>query len=152
MKDLFRDLQRLTALSPNGEELAKSLVLSAWKKAVGEALQGRTRAVDLIGTRLIVAVADDTWKRHLEGVADQMIFKVNSVMRSASVTFIDFEVRPDLFTDPVERPSEDSSWREEVDEELIRSAKEIGDEEMRQDFVKMAAKLSARRKRMDSSG
>ena len=150
MKDLFRDLQRLTALSPNGDELGKSLVFSAWKKAVGEALESRTKAVDLLGTKLVVAVADETWKRQLEGIADQMIFKVNSVLRSASVTFIEFTVQPDLFKNIERSASQDESWRDEIDEELTGASSGIDDEEMRRDFVEMVAKLSARRKRMEA--
>jgi hypothetical protein len=37
------------------------------------------------------------------------------------------------------------------DEELMQSAKGIEDEELREEFVKMAAKLSAREKRMNAN-
>jgi hypothetical protein len=151
MNDLFRDLQRLLALSPSGNELGKTLVLAAWRKAVGEVLDRRTKALDLAGTKLIVAVADENWKRHLEGIADQMIFKINSVLRSPSVTFIEFVSRPELFEQESAPTRDDSSWIAEIDEDLIESAKAIDDENLREDFVRMTAKLSARRKRMGSS-
>jgi hypothetical protein len=151
MKDLFRDLQRLLAISPTGDELSKALVLSAWKKAVGDGLDSRTKAIALAGTKLTVAVSDESWKRHLEGVSDQMIFKINSILRSPSVTFIEFVSRPELFDAVETTDRNDTSWRDEVDEELVRSAKGIDDEDLRQEFVKMAAKLAARRKRMDAS-
>jgi hypothetical protein len=43
------------------------------------------------------------------------------------------------------------AWRDEMDEELMQSAKGIEDEELREEFVKMAAKLSAREKRMNAN-
>jgi hypothetical protein len=137
-------------MSPTGDDLEKSLVLSAWKKAVGEGLDVRTKAIDLSGTRLTVAVSDESWKRHLEGIADQMIFKINNVLRNPSVTFIEFVVQPELVP-PARTETPDNAWRDEVDEELEHSAKGIGDEDLRQEFVKMAAKLSARKKRMDAA-
>jgi hypothetical protein len=150
MKDLFRDLQRLLAISPSGDDLGRSLVLSAWKRAVGEGLDVRTKAMDLSGTRLTVAVSDESWKRHLEGIADQMIFKINSVLRNPSVTFIEFVVHPELLPQSrAETPN--IAWRDEMDEELMQSAKGIEDEELREEFVKMAAKLSAREKRMNAN-
>jgi len=151
MNDLFRDLQRLLALSPSGNELEKTLVLAAWRRAVGEVLGRRSRALELSGTKLTVAVSDESWKQHLEGIADQMIFKINSVLRSPSVTFIEFVSRPDLFEGDGVSMVEDNSWISEIDEDLIKSAKTIEDESLREEFVRMTAKLSARRKRMGSS-
>ena len=74
------------------EEVREAVVFAAWRKIAGESLSEHTVPFRLFNKHLIVAVADKMWKRHLETLSGQMIFKLNSVLGQAVVTFIEFRV------------------------------------------------------------
>src|SRR5258708_39779582 len=68
----------------------EAFVFAAWRRSVGEALNERTVPIELLDSRIRVAVANLTWQRHLEDMAGQILAKLNSALGRSSVSFIEF--------------------------------------------------------------
>lgn len=85
----------LKGLEPN-ENAAEAVVFGAWGDCAGELLRARTEPVKFAGHRLIVAVEDETWRRHLTELSPQMLVKLNSSLGDGTVRLIDFRVDPKL--------------------------------------------------------
>ena len=92
MEDLFRALPALLKEFDDNESLREAVVFAAWERAAGQSLAQHAVPFRLFQKHLIIAVASEMWKRHLEMLSGQMIFKLNSLMRQAAVTFIEFRV------------------------------------------------------------
>ena len=70
--------------SPDARECA---AFTAWNGAVGAAVRRASAPVRLEGRFLIVTVVDQTWKTQLERLAQQLVFKVNSLL--GAMTMVD---------------------------------------------------------------
>lgn len=68
------------------------LVLAAWPAAVGARLAGRTRAVAVTGSRLVVEVEDELWQRNLNGLRPQILHNLAELLESSAPREIDFRV------------------------------------------------------------
>ena len=156
MEDLFRSLPKLLKEMPDGEEVREAVVFAAWRKIAGESLRLHAVAFRLYGKHLMVAVASETWKKHLEFLSGQMIFKINSVLGQAVVTFIEFRV--DEATVLQERRKTETSslsveeLREialdEITPKLRGAADAIEDDNLRYQFLLAAGSALARKKRI----
>ncbi len=92
MEQLFSAIPAvLKNLEPN-PEADKAIVFAAWKRCSGELLSDRTTPLDFADNRLIIAVADKTWQRHLEDLSPQMLVKLNDYLGQGAVRFIEFRV------------------------------------------------------------
>src|SRR5438067_501629 len=92
MDELFRWFPAiLDELGPN-EEIRRAMVFAAWRRTAGELLNERSAAIAFDGKKLVVAVADETWKKHLADLSAQMIYKLNAALRPGAVAFIEFRV------------------------------------------------------------
>ncbi len=92
MQDLFRALPKLLKEFEDTEEVREAVVFAAWRRIAGESLSEHTVPFRLFNKHLIIAVADKMWKRHLESLSGQMIFKINSILGQPIVTFIEFRI------------------------------------------------------------
>lgn len=156
MEDLFRALPKLLKEFENTEEVREAVVFAAWRKVAGESLSEHTIPFRLFNKHLIIAVADKMWKRHLESLSGQMIFKLNSMLGQAIVTFIEFRIDEDALE--AERAKHrknsvsDEQLREialdEVTPQLRRSADAIEDDNLRYQFLLAAGSCLARKKKM----
>lgn len=159
MEDLFRALPKLLKEFENTDEVREAVVFAAWRKIAGESLSEHTVAFRLFNKHLIIAVADKMWKRHLESLSGQMIFKLNSVLGQAIVTFIEFRIdeetveaerakhRKTLISDEQQR----EIALEEVTPKLRRSADAIKDDNLRYQFLLAAGSCLARKKRIKNT-
>ena len=92
MEQLFGSIQAVVKnLEPN-EKVSESVVFAAWKQAAGESLSARASAVEVRDRRLVVTVEDDTWRKSLEGLAPQLLAKMNSLLGPGALSFIEFHV------------------------------------------------------------
>jgi len=156
MEDLFRALPKLLKEFEDTEEVREAVAFAAWRKIAGESLSEHAVPLRLFNKHLIVAVADRMWKRHLESLSGQMIFKLNSMLGQAVVTFIEFRIDED--TIEAERAKHqknlisDEQQREialdEVTPKLRRSADAIKDDNLRYQFLLAAGSCLARKKKM----
>ncbi len=156
MEDIFRALPKLMQEAGEFEPLFGALIFAAWKRIAGESLGKHTIAVKLEKKRLVVAVADEIWKKHLEALSGQMIFKLNSLLGAEAVTFIEFRVDGSAFTAARneqnqkmrEKENFDIEAKEEITPGLLRAAGEIKDEKLRELFLKAAGNCLVRKKHL----
>ncbi|MEZ5344983.1 MAG: DUF721 domain-containing protein [Pyrinomonadaceae bacterium] len=156
MRDLFQLLPNILEQFDDSNEFQQAMVFGAWKKAAGRSLSDHTIPLKLREKRLTIGVADNTWKRHLEELSSQMIFKLNSMLRYTAVTFIEFVIDEQRFETTAGRLPDlnlsDSESRElamkEISEPLKRSSRAIADEDLRRTFLLAAGGCLARKKRM----
>ena len=138
MEQLFGSIPMvLNALGPN-ESVAEALVFAAWHRTAGELLAKRTAAVEFLENRLVVAVEDNTWKRHLEELAPQMLARLNGKLGHGTVKMIEFRIdamaiesRKALETKPVDCAH--------VPDSITDAAEHIADEALRERFLDAAS-------------
>jgi len=156
MEALFRALPKLLKEFEDNENVREAVVFAAWRRIAGESLSEHTVPFRLFNKHLIIHVADKTWKRHLETLSGQMIFKLNSALGQAIVTFIEFRVDEESLS--AERAKHhktqmtDEEQREialeEVTPKLRRSADAIKDDNLRYQFLLAAGSCLARKKNL----
>ena len=156
MQNLFRALPALLKEFNENETVREAVVFAAWRNIAGESLRENAVPFRLYKKHLIIAVAHETWKRHLERLSGEMIFKLNSALGSAVVTFIEFRV--DEKTVAQERGknknpviSEDEIREialDEVTPNLRFAADAIEDDNLRYQFLLAAGSCLARKKRL----
>jgi len=94
MDDLIRALPNLLRAAGDAEEVAEAAAMVAWRRVAGEALRGQAVPFRLHRKLLVVAVPDTAWQKQLEQISGQMIFRLNSLLGQAIVTYIEFRVDP----------------------------------------------------------
>lgn len=156
MQDLFRTLPKLMKELDGSEEVREAVIFAAWRKAAGQSIYENTAPQSLNGKHLIISVRDKMWKRHLEkDLVGQMLFKINSILGSAEVTFIEFLIdearvlkqkhasrKKDISNEELEEIA-----LNEVSPKLRRHADSIKDDNLRYQFLLAAGGYLARRKR-----
>jgi len=80
MEDLFRALPKLLKEFEDTDEIREAVALAAWRRVAGQSLCEHAVPFRLFNKHLMVAVANQTWKKHLEHLSGQMIFKLNSML------------------------------------------------------------------------
>ncbi len=94
MDDLIRTLPKLLRAAGETEEVLEAAALVAWRRVAGEGLRTQAVPFRLYRKTLIVAVADATWQKQLEAVSGQLLFRINSLLGQAVVTYIEFRIDP----------------------------------------------------------
>jgi hypothetical protein len=156
MNELFRALPKLLKEFEETKEIREAVAFAAWRKIAGDALHEHAIPICLYDKHLIVAVADKTWKRHLESLSGQMIFKLNSALGQAIVTFIEFRIDEETVRNERAKTRKkqisDEEQREialeEVTSKLRVSADVIKDDNLRYQFLLAAGSCLARKKKM----
>ncbi|HTK39078.1 MAG TPA: DUF721 domain-containing protein [Pyrinomonadaceae bacterium] len=150
MEALFRALPALLEALPDNETVREAVVFAAWRKSAGEQLAEHTCPVEFAENRLAVAVPDRSWQKNLASLSGQMIFRINSVLGSAVVTYIEFVVDANKIQVATVDPSNygDGNLLAQLTPELIHSASTITDEKLRKDFLAAAAGCLARKERI----
>jgi len=160
MEELFKTIPAFIDDEETPDEIRNAVILAAWKKAAGAALSSNAVASELTGKTLRVAVRDETWKRHLESLAGQMIFKLNSLLRSPAVTYIEFFVDEEILKEALAKKPERNIPREVFEREAenertgnVESASlSISDPELGRLFLDAAANCLARKRLMIERG
>jgi len=156
MEDLVRALPALLKEFDENDAVREAVVFAVWRRVAGESLREHAVPIRLFQKHLIIAVGSDTWKKHLEHLSGQMIFKLNSVLKQAAVTFIEFRVDEETILQ--ERAKNKKSTLsdaeleeialEEVTPKLRVSADAIKDDNLRYQFLLAAGSCLARKKNM----
>ena len=94
MEDLFQSLPKLLRAAGESEEVLEAASFAAWRRVAGEALRGCAVPFRLYRKTLVVSVPDSTWRKQLEQVAPQLVFRLNSLLGQAVVTYVEFRVDP----------------------------------------------------------
>ena len=136
----------LDGLAPNNG-VDEAVVFAAWKRCAGELLNERTVAIEFFENRLIVAVVDETWRRHLEDLSPQMLYKINSSLGDGTVRFIEFRIDGKAVDASREhKTASKETSAPEVSQSLTKAAEAISDVALRQQFLSAAAEYLERQK------
>ncbi len=137
----------LDELGPNAE-IEQAVVFAAWKRCAGASLSDRTQPREFSENRLVIAVEDDIWGRHLEVLCPQMIARINGYLGDGRLRFIEFRVDPKHFAESrrkADRSADQSSFPE-VPRSLADAAEGIADPALRARFLETASEYLARPK------
>lgn len=156
MEDLFRALPALLKEFEENDELREAVTFAAWRKIAGDALREHAVPFHLYKKHLVISVRHETWKRHLERLSGEMIFKINSVLGSAVVTFIEFRVdEKTVLQERMKNRKKTISDAEQteialeaVSPKLRFSADSIKDDNLRYQFLLAAGSCLARKKNL----
>jgi hypothetical protein len=154
--DLIRTLPKLLRAAGEMEEVAEAAACVAWRRVAGSALRGQAVPFRLYRKTLIVAVADATWQKQLEAMSGQLLFRLNSLLGQAVVTYIEFRIDPKtvraeraaLLSQEIDR--EDQERRAlscSASGELLAAAGTIQDEDLRRRFLLAAGSCIDRREK-----
>jgi len=156
MNELFRALPALLKEFDENETVREAVAFAAWRKIAGESLRQHAVPFRLEQKRLVIAVKSETWRKHLEHLSGQMIFKLNSSLGQAVVTYIEFRVdeaavekenfknrRTTLSDEELEEIALD-----EITAKMRRSADAIKDDNLRYQFLLAAGSCLARKKKL----
>jgi len=156
MEELFRALPALLKEFEDNQDVREAVIFAAWRKIAGDALRDRAVPHRLFKKHLVIAVMSDTWKKHLEHLSGQMIFKLNSVLGSAVVTYIEFRVDEKVVLEDRAKHRKsivsDENIKEnamnEVTPKLRHSADAIKDDNLRYQFLLAAGSCLVRKKKL----
>lgn len=155
MEDLIRSLPTLLRAAGEAEEVCEAAALVAWRRIAGEALRAQAVPFRLYRKTLVVAVPDTTWQKQMEAMSGQMIFRLNSLLGQAVVTFIEFRVDPKtvnteraaLALNQTDREQQEARALKKASGELSQAADAIHDEQLRRHFLVAAGSCIDRREK-----
>ena len=146
MESLFGTIPSVLGGLQANVNVDEAVVLAAWKRIAGELLRERTEPIGFFENRLVVAVTDETWARHLEDLSPQMLAKLNIALGHGKVKFIEFRIDASTVNAIREANKIDAAEPEtfEVHPSLIVAAGAIADEHLREQFLSAAANYLAK--------
>jgi len=92
MEQLFGALAEVVKGLGSNAKSDEAVAFAAWRHCAGEMLSSRTHAVAFSQNRLVIAVEDKIWQRHLEHLSPLMLAKLNSYLGQGTVRFIEFRI------------------------------------------------------------
>jgi hypothetical protein len=146
MDSLLKMLPMIVRLFGDNEEAREQAVFASWRAAAGEGVANVCAPFRLYRKQLIVAVLDQTWKKQMEKISGDYLFKLNSTLGSPMVTFIEFRIDRNHVMRSRKREEKIFEFHHtnELEEELRSSAGCIRDEALREKFLRAAAKCLER--------
>src|SRR5215813_6892773 len=142
MNSLLKMLPMMIRLSGDNEEVREQAAFVAWRSVAGPQVAYNCVPFRLYQKHLIVAVLDLAWKKQMERLSGQYLFRVNSLLGGPYVTFIEFRI--DRKTVLGSRTPDAKKIRfqhtKEIEAELKSAADNIKDESLREQFLRAAAK------------
>ena len=150
MDQLINSLPALLQAAGDTEEIRQTAAVVAWNHVAGEGLRQQTAATGLQQGRLIVAVADDIWRRQLESMSGQLLFRLNALLGQGVVTFIEFRVHPKGIPAEHKRPAATNANAETemaIPFELVSAAAAINNSALRKAFLGAALSCTRRMER-----
>jgi hypothetical protein len=153
MDELFRTLPKLLRAAGETEEVLEAAALVAWRRVAGEGLRAQAVPFRLYRKTLIVAVADVTWQKQLEAMSGQLLFRLNSLLGQAVVTYIEFRVDPKTVrverdaarAETANRGEQERRALKTVSGDISVAAAAIHDEDLRRRFLLAAGSCIDRR-------
>lgn len=143
MDDLIRALPKLLRAAGETEEVLEAAALVAWRRVAGGELCRQAVPFRLYRKTLIVAVADTTWQKQLEAMSGPLLFRLNSLLGQAVVTYIEFRIDPKTVAAARAATVQETAERKEQERralklatgDLLDAAGAIQDEDLRRRFL-----------------
>ncbi len=146
MEQIFGSIGGVVRSIEGNDRTGEALAFAAWSRSAGEMLRERTVPVGFQRKRLIIAVSDIAWQRHLEDLSGQMLAAVNRLLGHGAVSFIEFQIDEKAVETVRKKPAElDSEALENVDQGLALAANAIANEDLRKQFLITASRCLAKR-------
>jgi predicted nucleic acid-binding Zn ribbon protein len=143
MDQLIKTLPAILKASGASAEVVEAACIGAWKHAIGEGLSSHAVPLQLQDTTLVVIVDDAIWKKQLEQMRGQFLFRLNAVLGHMLVKAIEFRVDPKSLAavrGPEGAAGKDKEQRDyELPPELLSAAAAIEDVELRRAFLGAAS-------------
>jgi hypothetical protein len=152
MDKLIKTLPAILKASGAAPEVAEAACAAAWKHVVGEALSSHAVPIRLQDQTLVVAVADELWKRQLESMRGHLLFKLNSALGQALVKTLELRIDPrtiELERARRARTEKARSTDYQVPADLLNAAAGIADVDLRRAFLGAATSCV---KRVEKAG
>ncbi|MEP6924767.1 MAG: DUF721 domain-containing protein [Pyrinomonadaceae bacterium] len=158
MQEVFKLLPQMLRQEGKEDELTEAVVFAAWRRVAGDGLREHAIPFRVYRQTIIVAVMDDNWKKHLETLSGQLLFKLNAALGKSTVTFIEFRVdektvaaeRERLYHENISQFERDRVAMKNVPENVLKAAEKIEDENLRKSFLLAAGSALARKARLKS--
>ena len=152
MLDIFRTLPGILGDMEGVEVVREAVVFAAWRRIAGESLTAHAVPVGLENGTLQIAVSNLNWQRNLKDQCGQMLFKLNAVLGSPTVTYIELQIdeKAVLKSRTGSFPQDDAfraAAEKEISSDLTQAAASIEDEELRRQFLLAAGSCLVRKKR-----
>src|SRR5262245_20467527 len=146
MNSLLKMLPMMIRLSGDNEEVREQAAFVAWRAVAGQQVAYNCIPFRLYQKHLIIAVLDLAWKKQMERVSGQYLFRINSLLGGAYVTFIEFRIdrKTVLGSRPPDEKKIEFHRTEEIEAELESAADHIHDDALREQFLRAAAKCLER--------
>ena len=135
------------------DEVASAAAQAAWKHVVGSGLQSQTVVTGLQEKRLLVAVADGIWRRQLESMSGQLLYRLNAALGTGTIQFIEFRIDPMALPERAvkTKDAKEPVSSETIATELLAAAASIKKPDLRRAFLAAAgSSLRGRNKRTRS--
>lgn len=127
------------------ETVCEKAVCAAWNRIVGEVVSANAVPFRLYEGRLIVLTSDATWKRQLEMMSPEILYKINRVLGADIVRFIEYRVDPYRIQAQRRREPEIRFRRlDEIIRDLEPLVRDLADPELRAAFLRAASKCIER--------
>jgi len=98
----------------------EELALAAWPAAVGRKAARHTKAVALDGSRLVVEVGDELWRRNLEMLSGQILANLQSMLGPSAPRWIEYRLAVPRRPVRSEAPEPEFRLRPQGDDEADR--------------------------------
>ncbi len=147
MQQLFQSFPGVLSQLEGNDMAVSAIIFAAWRKTAGENLRQRTEPVGFGQKRLTLAVENAIWKRHLEDLSGDMLYRLNAALGQGVVNFIEFRVDENAVLTaanrkPLRVEAEDTSSA--VSPELRSAALRITDPKLRERFLSAAGAYLSR--------
>jgi hypothetical protein len=147
MIDVALLLPKLVGATGSNPEMAEIAAKIAWGRAAGAGLRRQAVPFRLHNKTLIVSVADAIWQRQLKSMSPELLFRINRLLGSDLVDFIEFRIDPASLAQAQGASTEKTprGVRQPLPAELLSAAGSITDHDLRERFVRAAENCIARR-------
>ena len=142
MDDLIRALPSILRAAGEAEEVWEAAAMAAWRACAGERLRGCAVPFRLYRRTLVVAVPDHTWQKQLEAMSGQLLFRLNSLLGQALVTYLEFRIDPQSVQTVRAKMSREANASAIQSDDVLTKAQELSDaaaaikdENLRQRFL-----------------
>jgi|SRR5687767_6971118 len=158
MIDILHAFPTILKLLDADSAAAEQLVFVAWSRSVDGAMAENVVPLRMDGKRLIAAVPNETWRRQVADLGPAMAAKLNTLLGTAYISFIEFQIDPSAVQARRSRratlnlgaASSSRPLSVEIDPELQAAAGAVLDESLRSAFLAAAAGSLSRNERHGS--
>lgn len=142
MNSLLKLMPMMIRMSGDNEAVREQAAFTAWRFVTGPQITHSCIPIRLAQKHLLIAVPDEGWKKQMERVSGDFLFRLNSVIGAPVVTLLEFRVDYDRVkaAQAAEPKPPTFEHTQELTDELSPAAAQIKDEALRAQFLRAAAK------------